>query len=327
MPRPPVALDRVLDTPGLVRELVATGGPYWPVYRYFADPVELGASGAKVADPAGPLRVPPWFRADWANDHPLVPGVEPILHNPRFARAACQLYGLSGRAVIRPQLVYVNVMLPMAGADPGHTDVPAFRGIDRERFPVWLLAVMGHSGLFERWRVRIATAVSWWSHGAGGQFSYWPHGPQAAPIAHEVYPNTALVGENEVMFHRVERVGKAGSELALDDLGTDAELVAGAGGSWEIRQRGRTLARVPFEAARISVSWKALVFADAGEARIADAQLDELGIEQVWQIFARDLERRGAALDPGPEPLANRAFIAALGSTYTRAPAVLPALA
>jgi hypothetical protein len=317
----------VLDAPGRVSELIEAGGPYWPVYRYFADPVELDASGAKLADPAGPLRVPPWFRADWASDRPLVAGIEPILHNPQFERAARELYGVSEHAVIRPQLVYVNVMLPMPSADPGHTDVPAFRGIGRDRFPVWLLAVMGHSGLFERWRIRIATAVSWWSDGPGGHFSYWPDGPDAAPVVLGVRSNSALVGENETMFHRVERVGVAGGELSLADLSLDAELIADGRKAWEIRERGRALARVPYEAARISVSWKALVFADPAEAHAVDEHTDDLAIDEVWAIFARDLDRRGAALDPGPEPLANRAFIAALGAAYTRAPSILPATA
>jgi hypothetical protein len=166
----------VLERPGLVRELLLANGPYWPVYRYFADANQLRASGAPV-EAHGPLRVPPWFRADWADPAPRVAGIEPFLHNPAFYAAARALYAVGGQAVIRPQLVYVNLMLPMAAPDRGHVDIPAFRGIGRERFPVWLLSAMGHSGLFEAWRIRIATAVSWWSSGSGESSRTGPTAP------------------------------------------------------------------------------------------------------------------------------------------------------
>jgi hypothetical protein len=136
--------------------------------------------------------------------------------------------------------------------------------------------------------------------------------------------NTALVGENERMFHRVERVGRPGSELRLPELGLEAELVPDAGG-WQIRQHGCTLARLPFEAARISISWKAEVFADPDEAHAADAHQGDLDVDRVFEILAADLRRRGIAVDPGPEPLANRSFVAALGRAYARTPSILPA--
>jgi hypothetical protein len=324
-PRPPVRIEGVLDEPQRLHELARAHAPYWPVYRYFSGAAELGATGAPVDDPAAPMRVPPWFRGDWAHHKPLVPGIEPIFHSAAFRRAARQLYGLSDDAVIRQQLVYVNLMLPMPAADPGHTDVPAFRGIRRERHPVWLLSVMGHSGLFERWRIRIATAVSWWYEGEGGQFTCWPEGPDAEPLVLAPRSNTALVGENERMFHRVERVGAPGAELRLPELSPGAEL-HGAGDHWEVRDRGRALARVPAADVRISVSWKAEVFADPDEAHAVDAHVDDLELDAVWEIFARDLRRRGLDAEPGDAPLTDAGFITALGRAYVRTPTRLPRL-
>jgi hypothetical protein len=321
MPREPVPIDRVLDQPEIVWPLLRDGSPYWPVYRYFADSTQAAATGAPVAAD-GSLRMPPWFRGDWANERPLLPGVEPILHNPHFERAARALYGLGPEAVLRPQLVYVNLMLPMPADDPGHTDVPAFRGIDREHFPIWLLQVMGHSGLFERWRIRIATAVSWWSGNRGGEFSYWPDGPDAAPRVLRPHPNSALVGENEAMFHRVERVGAPEEELKLD-LGRDA-LLSADGDGWAIHERGRRLARVSREQVRVSISWKARVFGDDRELRLVDSHADDLDLATVVATFVRDLRARGRALAPGPEPLADPGFVAALGQAYTHRPGVWP---
>jgi hypothetical protein len=125
------------------------------------------------------------------------------------------------------------------------------------------------------------------------------------------------------MFHRVERVGEPRAALALDELTTAAELVAD-GGDWSIRQHGRRLARVPFEDVRISVSWKAEVFADPREAQVADAHQDDLALDRVWERFGADLRRRGRAVDPGPDPLANTRFIAALAEVYARTPERLP---
>jgi hypothetical protein len=315
-PRPPVRIERVLDEPEQVRELVLRNSPYWPVYRYFASAAEREAAGV----PAGTTRVPAWFRGNWALDRPLTPGVEPFFANPRFIEAARALYGFGAQAVVRQQLVYVNLTLPAADPDPGHVDVPSFRGIGRDRFPVWLLAAMGRSGLFEPWRIRIATAVSWWYEGEGGAFRCWPQGLEAASVAIPPRSNTALVGENERMYHRVERVGAEDARLPLEGLSLAAELVA-KGGDWLVRDAGRTLASVPFEAVRISISWKAEIFADAAEARLADDHLDDLGIDEVWSRFARDLRARAVPVEPGPAPLENAGFIAALGEVYsTRVP-------
>ena len=55
-------------------------------------------------------------------------------------------------------IVYANVVLPGQELSV-HTDVPEFRGANRKHEPEWLLVVMPLSGLFERWRMPIATGV------------------------------------------------------------------------------------------------------------------------------------------------------------------------
>ncbi len=234
-PRPPIVLDAVLADPGLVRELVTANAPYWSVQRYFANPTEL-ASFSDAASRSGgdrPGIVAPWFRGDWAYDKPLIEGVEPFLFNPRFTEAAKKV--LSG-SVVRPQMVYVNANLPMPVLDPGHTDVPAFRGIDRTRYPIWLLATMLRSGLFERWRVPLVTAVSWFYDGEGGGFTYWPDGPDAPPVSRPCQSNTALVGDNDVMFHRVEAVGA--DATLMRGLTLDSQLTW-SGDAWAVTRHLR----------------------------------------------------------------------------------------
>lgn len=327
-PRAPIRLDPALDDPGLVQALAREHAPYWPVYRYFSDATELRATGAPVAEPDRPMRVPPWFRGDWAHEQALVPGVEPILYNPAFERAARELYGLSEQAVVRQQLVYVNLTLPMPAVDYGHTDVPAFRGIDRRELPIWLLSVMGHSGLFEPWRIRIATIVSWWFEGEGGEFTCWPDGPDATPTVVPPRSNTAIAGENEIMFHRVERVGRAAEDPHSDrfaGLSIAAELVWDDD-AWLVVDGDRAVARVPQSEARISVSWKAHVFADEAEALAVDRHSDDLDLDRVWAMLVADLRRRGVEVELADDPLCDSSFIAALGDVYPRRPTILPNL-
>lgn len=320
----PIPVDPVLDDPALVERLVRANAPYWPVYRYFADPVQLRAAGAPVDDPAGPMRVPPWFRGDWAGAGDPVAELAPIADNPRFAEAARALYGYTDAAIVRLQLVYVNLTLPMPVVDLGHTDVPTFRGLSRRDVPIWLLSVMGHSGLFEPWRIRIATAVSWWYAGEGGGFAYWPDGPDAAPIVRPPTPNTALVGENERMYHRVERVGRVEEDDRFQGLTLNAELAAGPGGDWVVTDDGGELARVGRDRVRISVSWKAEVFADEAEVRAVEEHLDDLSVETVCAILVNDLRDRGVAVAPHPDLLVDPAFISQLTEAHTTTPTVFP---
>ncbi len=322
-PRPPVKLDRVLHDPSLIRELTEANAPYQPVQRYFASLQEqqaLGGPEAGKGPPAGQeMFVAPLFRGDWAYDRPVVDGVEPLLHNKRFIDAAQRLFDAS---VVRPQIVYINLSVPMPLYDGGHTDIPAFRGIDRTRYPVWLLAIMGRSGLFERWRVRIATAVSWWYQGEGGEFTYWPEGPDAAPTKIRSETNTAVVGDNDFMFHRVERVGPPDVEW-VRGLTLDSVLEQASDGDWVVREGDRELARLPYEAIRISVSWKAQVFSDADEAELVDQGREDISLDDVWRILGSDLET-GVRVDLPDDPLHDRDLIATLTQTYHRAPTVYP---
>ena len=325
-PRPPIVLDEVLADPGLVRRLAAENAPYWPVQRYFASAAELRA----LSDPAaGSLRaragdaalvVGPVFRGEWAYDHPLVSGVEAFLQNERFTAAARRLFE---GAVVRPRIVYVNLSLPMPCGDGGHTDVPAFRGIDRSAYPIWLLVTMGRSALFERWRIPIATAVAWFYEGAGGAFTYWPEGPQRPPQTRPARTNTAIVGDNDVMFHRVEAIGGPDDD-PVHGLTLDSQLAVAGDGAWEVIDRGRVLARYDFARIRVSVSWKAEVLRDEDEARRIDEHREDLRLEEVLDRFQGDLRARGLAVDVPADPLHDPAFVATLSRAYHRAPTVHP---
>ena len=326
LPRPPVVIERVFDDPSLVRALVARGGPYWSVQRYLRNLTEMAAlsDAARTEDgamppPEAPMFVAPWFRGDFAYDEPLVEGAGEVLHHPRFVEAARRLFP---GASLSPQVVYVNLNPPMPQVDPGHTDVPCFRGVDRTRFPIWLLVMMLKSGLFDRWYVPMATAVAWFYEGPGGGFRYWPEGPDAPPVDRPCVTNSAVVGDNDVMFHCVHQVGPVGERVRMTKgLTLDATLRL-VGDELRIEDGGKALASFPYEAVRISVSWKALVFESERARQLYEDHTDDLTAHEVRRIFMEDLARRGVAAEPPEDLLTDTRFMNVLNGAYHYAPTV-----
>jgi hypothetical protein len=328
--RAPVRIEALFDDPDAIRALIAHHAPYWPVMRYFANPAEEAAqnggksirAGAAAAKQVQAMTVMPVFRGDWAYDVPLVDGAEQILEHVRLIAAARQVFDGS---VVVPQIVYINLTTPMPAQPTGHVDIPAFRGIDRTQHPTWLLQMMGQSGLFEDVRVRIATAVAWLYHGENGGFSYWPDGPDGPRQRHDPpFDNTAIVGDNDFMFHRVERVGSRDDPLA-QNLTLDSLLHPAADDpeQWVITDDGDERYRLPFEKVRISVSWKAKVFLDEEDRRIADEHLDDITLDEVVDRFVADLAARGIDCARPADPHTDVDFTATLAAAYRRTPSTI----
>lgn len=316
LPRPPITLAPAVDDPEMIERLIAARAPYWPVQRYFANSAEYAALAG--ADGDAPMIVAPVFRGNWATDGEAAPEVAPLLHHAPFIAAARRLFDAE---IVRPQMVYVNLtcQLPFAQGT-GHTDIPAFRGFDRRTYPITFLSIMGLSRLFEDVRVRIATAVAWFYAGDDGGFEYWPEGPAAPSRVHEgAIANTAIVGDNDFMWHRVRPTGRL--EDGMPSLTLDSELVR-TGADWTITDGGRTLAAFPRQRVRVSVSWKALVFGSAAEARCYDEHRDDIDLEEVLRRFTADLRVRGLDVTPPADPLRDPEFIRLLQQAYVHPPAM-----
>jgi hypothetical protein len=138
-----------------VKRLIEQHSPYLPVQRYFTNDAEYRASSGQ----GEAMIIAPNFRGDWAYDEPQAEGAEIFLDHAGFIEAAGRMFDSEW---VRPQSVYTNLtwQLPF-DQGRGHTDVPAFRGIERTDHPIWILNMMGQSRLFESERVQIATAVAW----------------------------------------------------------------------------------------------------------------------------------------------------------------------
>jgi hypothetical protein len=319
-PRPPVTVSGVLDDPEVAWRLCEANGPYRHVLlslREFAASLEAYREAARSGSPDAvgvmvddELMTMPIYRGDWVSSHAVhIDGVDAVLHNERLVEAAQRVFDAE---VVRPLIVFSNLTAPMP-QNRKHTDVPTFRGVERSEYPAWVVQGMATSGLFERWRVKVATAVAWYYDGPNGGFSYWPDGGAAPEVTIEPPSNTAVVGDNDFMYHRVEAVGDGRIALVPID-----SLLSFDGGSqrWRIAKGDHDYGEFGRDDIRISISWKAECFNDAEEARVFDEHLDDITFDRVVEAWRGDCDTRGVALPDVADPLHDRAFEAAIAQAY-----------
>ena len=168
-------------------------------------------------------------------------------------------------------------------------------------------------------------AYALWVRGRDGGFTYWPDGPDRPPRVHEgELFNTAILGDNDRMYHRVRPVGRRRDGM-LGGMTLDARLEHDGGDAWAIRQNGATRASMEFSALRISVSWKAYVYRDTDQRQRHREEIGGLDLDQVVDRFDADLSARGIAFTPPADPLHDEAFVTLLTRAYVHEPTVFEA--
>ena len=235
-----------------------------------------------------------YFREEYAyGDERFIDGIDPFLEHPRLIAGARSVHG---REVVCPVIAYANLMVP--GQELAvHTDVPEFRGANRKNLPQWLLVVMHHSGLFDDWRLHIATGISWFHDSEHGALAYWPDGPSGEPEHHRITANTAMVLDTDTVFHGVDRVTerrrvrRAPRRARIDRSSSSATVV----GRSAIRT-ATTIATYDWDELRFSVSWKAYCFADDDERAAWLDHTDDLSEEAIVDRLVADLVERGLVL-------------------------------
>jgi|SoiMethySBSTD1v2_1073268.scaffolds.fasta_scaffold14293_5 hypothetical protein len=314
-----VAVDPLYDPPSGADDLVAMAHRYGR-YRLYAEheriEIDLGrglmqrhdsvqaflrSGGARGPLAGGDVRTAAartsYFREEYAyGTEAHVGGVESFLHHPALVDGAVAVHG---RPVVEPAIAYANLMIP--GQELAvHTDVPEFRGANRKVLPQWLLVVMHHSGLFDPWRLHIATGIAWFQDSDDGELRYWPDGPDAAPVVHRVRANTAMVLDTDSVFHGVDPVAP---EVEPPVVRPGAGLVAGDDGRWRLSDAdGTPVGDYGWDDLRFSVSWKAYCFADESERaawrdHTDDLTTDAIVTRLVDDLVARDVVAAGVPVD------------------------------
>jgi len=295
------------------RSEVDLGGQYQR-FDSASNYIRTGGRSGRVAEPKELAARTSYFRASYAyGDEVFAPGIEAFWHHEGLVAAARRVHGLP---VVVPAIAYANVML--WGQELAvHTDVPEFRGANRKHFPQWLMVVMHHSGLFDDWRLPIATGISYFGESPGGALAFWPDGPDAAVHVHEPSHNTAVVLDTDSVFHGVDCVGGPDADVAAlrpgDALAWDARRQ-----EWVLRDAaGDEKARYGWPRVRFSVSWKAYCFADADDRDRWRAHSDDLTLDMILTALADDLLARGGAGRPDDDS----DFARLLVDTYIHFPA------
>lgn len=257
-----------------------------------------------------------YFRETYAYGQDIqAPGIEPFLHFEGFIDGAREIFD---RPVIEPAIVFANILLP--GQELAiHTDVPEFRGISRKRHPQWLCVVMHHSGLFNRWRMPIATAVSWYQDANGGAFAFYPEGADAPAVAQPVRFNTAVILDTDSVFHGVDRVAAATESAPPFKPGMRVHSLGEGTGRWEVRSGDTPIGQYSWDEMRFSVSWKAYCFTDEQERDSWRSGADDLSLDVVLDTLENDLRARGRIQDARPP---QKEFAETLVDEYIKFPPV-----
>jgi hypothetical protein len=258
--------------------------------------------------------VSPWFRSNWAIDGEAIDDATmSYLHHEPFVEATKRLFGAE---VVRPSTLLTNINGPMAVGVP-HVDTPTFRGLKRGEVPVWLLVVLGASGKFSRWSVRVAGALTWFYDRDDGEYEYWPRGlDHDSESFRGPFGNVALVADNDLMPHRVGPIGDHRSFAARVRVTQHSTIRCTERNDWEITNPDGPPQTVPGADVRVSILWKALTFRDARAARVYDDHEDDLDLTTIVDILRADLAERGRPTPEPSDPYTDPEWSRALTSVY-----------
>jgi hypothetical protein len=331
--RPPQVVDGVLADGQLaaVLDLIRRHGPWDLILKHhFRSVEELVAttSGGRPLDPGASLEsfLTPTFRGFFATGGVcLHPEAEPIFYDPRFMAWARAFWRAR---YCQPMKILFNVNGPAWNSDPGHLDSPRFRGMGLGDTPIWLLSVMGKSGLFRDWAIKLTEVIAWFQTDTeSGGFTYWPDGPLGAPrrLAPPLW-NRGVVTHNTAMYHRGESNGPEDQRTNPSGLSFDSTFGADRSDpdGWLIRTGDRPIARYRTDQLRLLVHWDAELYTDLDDLKLHVDHRDDLTTDRVFEVFVRDLREREIAFQTPSDPLRDPEFIALLATTYDVGPASYP---
>jgi len=320
---PPRELDHVYtyDQRERLLDVVRKHGPWKLILaQHFASAEELIAtmtgSLPEGMTPTLEMFLTPTFRGYYAEHSAcLYPEIDDCFFNSQFLEYARSYWNAK---YAKPQRMLFNINGPCANLDPGHLDTPSFRGIRFENSPTWLCSVMGKSGLFRDYLIKMAQVITWFSNCPTSGFTYWPDGPLRTPrrVSPPIYNRGVLV-QNEMMVHRGEANGSVDLQrptgLTLDSV---FSCDPGQPGRWLVRAGEQVIARYRTEDLRFLVHWSAEVFEDLAELKKNMDGTDDLTHERVFDMLIHDVRSRGIRIAAPSDPLRDQEFIRTLNAAY-----------
>jgi hypothetical protein len=195
--------------------------------------------------------------------------------------------------------------------------------------PTWLLSLMGKSGLFQPWSIKLTEVIVWFQTDLeSGGFTYWPEGPLAPPkrLAPPLW-NRGVVTHNTAMYHRGESNGPEARRDNPKDLTFDSTFAGDPDDPdrWLIRTGDAAIARYATEELRLLVHWDAELYTDLADMKRHLDHVDDLTPDRVFETFVTDLEAQGVAFELPSDPMRDPRFIEVLARTYDVGPSSYPA--
>lgn len=319
---PPRELTDVYTEDQLRRLLDVVHQGAWPLIlaQHFSSPEALMATMSGAAPFGLELKLDmfmtPTFRGFYANySAALFPEIQDCFYNPTFLEYAKSYWGAQ---YAKPQMMLFNVNGPCANCDPGHLDAPSFRGVRYESAPTWLVSVMGKSGLFRDYLIKMAQVITWFSHDPTSGFTYWPDGPVKQPqrLQPPIY-NRGVVVQNEMMLHRGEANGPLDQQY-LPGLAFDSKFNGDPAdkNGWQVKTGDKVIAQYKTDDLRFLVHWSAEVFEDFSELKKNMDHTADLSLDQVFETLIKDVRSMGIEISPPADPLTDPVFIKTLNDAY-----------
>ena len=320
----PVAPPRVLDTvfsadeEARILKCIRSSAPWEHIFKkYFASTEEVRATSGGVEGSTIEQIIAPTFHGTLAHDGICFHReIEDIFLSPKLLDLVRDYWGVDHAM---PTRMFLNINGPTGLQDPGHVDIPSFRGAGRHNLPLSILSVMAKSGLFQPWLIKMGQIVTWWYKDTnGGGFTYWPNGPLDQP--RRIAPpmsNKGIIVQNEMMVHRAEENGAMARRrlpgLSMEStLCTDAETADG----WLVKDGGKVLDKIAGDELRIMLHWNAEVFYDHDDIKRHYDHSDDLTLDRVYETLMNDLRTRGHRFTAPSDPARDQDFIALLSRTY-----------
>ena len=176
-----------------------------------------------------------------------------------------------------------------------HLDAVTFRGVRIENTPVWLQNIMGKSGLFNDYLVKMAQVITWWYRGEPGGFTYWPDGPFEPPQRArraDVEPRRRRAERDDVPPRRSRRAARRSRDRGHEEpFGASVTTPPTTRGP--SRPTARSSERYRPEQIRLLVHWNAEVYADMDEVKKVMDHTDDLTHERVVDTLLADMRVAG----------------------------------
>ena len=180
------------------------------------------------------------------------------------------------------------------------------------------MSLMGATGLFQRWLVPAAAALTWvYDVPDDGAYEYWPDGP-SQPRASLAGPfgNRALIGDNDYMFHRVAPIGDRAKWALAKNFSIHARLEYRGSDACVVDIDSEVKVTYDASEIRASLLWRGLTFADADAERAYDEHLDGIDLATIERVFRDDLAGRGIEAPESKDVRKDPAWMAVLNEVY-----------